>query len=281
VGRAARAPDQARRTGKASPEPCYGPDLAWVHHVGYAHHVNKVHAGIVELLRTAGLSNGSRVLDAGCGSGLLARELVAAGFEVHGIDASPAMIDLARECAPTATFDVRALPLRAVVEFAADAARGPSAAPESGLPQADAIVSTGHVLNYLDSREAIAQALAELAQALRPGGAIAFDLMTEAYCAVRNIREVHAKVDHDWVIVTRFSRPAPFRFDRDLTVFRCVDGQWRRSDEHHRNVTFDADDAVRILRDCGIEAEIRRSFGIEELPTGMAVVTGLRKQGSG
>lgn len=254
----------------------YLPDLAWVHHVGYAHHVGRVHSAIVDLLRRAGVAAGARVLDVGCGSGLLARELVAAGFEVHGIDASPAMIDLARECAPAATFAVLPLPLRAAAGLEADRARGTATAGESGLPRADAIVSTGHVLNYLDSREAIAQALTELAQALRPGGVLAIDLMTEAYCRAREGVPVHAKVEDDWAILTRFSRPAPFRYDRDITVFRRIDGQWRRSDEHHRNVTFDADDAVRILRDCGVDARVRRSFGAEQLPAGLAVVSGRR-----
>ena len=283
VARAAGVPDPTaagRHAGGALPEPYYRPDLAWIHHVGYAHHVRKVHAGIVELLRTAGLSTGSHVLDVGCGSGLLARELLAAGFTVHGVDASPAMIDLAREYAPAATFDVLPLPVRAVVDLAVDAARGPSTAGESGLPQADAIVSTGHVLNYLDSRGAIAQALTDLALALRPGGVLAIDLMTEAYCAARNFGDVHAKVEDDWAIITRFSRPATFRFDRDLAVFRRVDGQWRRSDERHRNVTFDGDDAVRVLHDCGVDAQVRQSFGTETLPTGMTVVTGIRKRGS-
>ncbi|HSQ81873.1 MAG TPA: hypothetical protein VLU54_12205, partial [Casimicrobiaceae bacterium] len=87
---------------------------------------------------------------------------------------------------------------------------------------------------------------------------------------------VHAKVEDDWAILTRFSRPAAFRYDRDITVFRRIDGQWRRSDEHHRNVTFDADDAVRILRDCGVDARVRRSFGAEQLPAGLAVVSGRR-----
>ena len=105
---------------------------------------------------------------------------------------------------------------------------------------------------------------------------MAIDLMTEAYCDARNLAAVHAKVEDDWTIVTRFSRPAPFRFDRDITVFRRVGGAWRRSDEHHRNVTFDADDAVRILRECGLEAETRSGFGSERLPDGLAVVGGRR-----
>jgi len=37
-------------------------------------------------------------------------------------------------------------------------------------PASDAVVSTRHLLNYRDTRAQIAQALAELAQAVRPGG---------------------------------------------------------------------------------------------------------------
>jgi SAM-dependent methyltransferase len=70
----------------------YQSDLAWVHHAGYAQHVEKVGPGIVRLLRDAGLSSGARVLDVGCGSGLLARTLRADGFSVLGVDASAAMI---------------------------------------------------------------------------------------------------------------------------------------------------------------------------------------------
>ena len=43
------------------------------------------------------------MLDVGCGSERLARRLGDAGFEVVGVDASPAMIALAREHAPAGT----------------------------------------------------------------------------------------------------------------------------------------------------------------------------------
>ncbi|MGE5088229.1 MAG: methyltransferase domain-containing protein [Candidatus Levyibacteriota bacterium] len=266
AGDATLSPDQV------PPLPYYGDDLAWIHHVGYSHHVERVHAGIAALLRQSGLAAGARVLDVGCGSGLLARELLAAGFAVHGIDASPAMIELARAQAPGATFEVLPLPAGPTPGVR----RTRSARDDACLPQADAIVSTGHVLNYLDSREAIALALRQLARALNPGGVLAIDLMTEAYRKARDLEAVHAKVEEDWAIVTRFSRPASFRFDRDITVFRRVGGTWRRSDERHRNVTFDAGEAVRILRDCGIDAGIRSSFRDEQLPEGLVVVGGRR-----
>src|SRR5215471_10055128 len=40
---------------------------------------------------------------------------------------------------------------------------------DGALPESDAAVSTGHVLNYLDTRAQIAQALSELARAVRRG----------------------------------------------------------------------------------------------------------------
>ena len=88
----------------------YQRDLAWVHHSGYSHHVERTCVGIVQLLHDGGLSAGARVLDVGCGSGLLARELLTAGFSVHAVDASPAMIELARDYAPGAHVDVVRLP---------------------------------------------------------------------------------------------------------------------------------------------------------------------------
>jgi SAM-dependent methyltransferase len=242
----------------------YREDLAWVHHAGYSQHARNVFPGIVAMLRDGGLRAGARVLDVGCGSGLLARELAAAGFRVHGVDASPAMVELARAHAPDATFEVVRLPT------------GLDAGVAGGLPDVEAVVSTGHVLNYLASRDAIVQALSELARCVRPKGVLAIDLMTEAFCLRRGVDDVHAKVDADWAIITRFSRPAPFRYDRDLTVFRRVDGRWRRSDEQHRNVTFEAAEAVRVLREHGIDAECRSAFGAETLPHGLVVLAGTR-----
>jgi SAM-dependent methyltransferase len=241
-------------------ETYYRSDLAWVHHTGYSHYVERTWRGIVRRLRDGGLGHGAHVLDVGCGSGLLARRLLDAEFEVTGIDASPAMIDLARNGVPGARFEVLRLPARSL----------------DVLPQADAVVSTGHVLNYLDSAADLAQALRELAHALRPGGVLAVDLMTEAFA---DRREVHAKVDDDWAIVTRYSRPEPGRFDRAITVFRRVGEHWRRSDEQHRNVTFDAQEALRILRDEGVDARLGTAFGEETLPQGLVVLTGARRTG--
>jgi SAM-dependent methyltransferase len=245
--------------------PYYRDDLAWVHHTGYSGYVLNAERGIIERLRKHGLKRGQQVLDIGCGSGLLARALLAQGYAVSGVDASPAMIELARALAPGGDFHTIGLPTR----------RRPG---ESGaLPAADAIVSTGHVLNYLGSRDDLALALAELAAALRPGGLLAIDLMTERYAEARDILHPHARVEDDWTIVTRFSRPAPRRFDREITVFRRLDGLWRRSDEHHSNVTFEAVEALEVLRMNGVDARCEPAFGDETLPEGLVVIAGVKR----
>lgn len=52
------------------------------------------------------LRPGMRVLDAGCGTGGLVWFLLARGFDVSGIDASPAAIEIARRAAPEADLRV-------------------------------------------------------------------------------------------------------------------------------------------------------------------------------
>src|SRR5262249_6811517 len=51
------------------------------------------------------LPRGARVLDLGCGCGVpVARDLVAAGFEVTGVDLSDVQVERARTLVPGATF---------------------------------------------------------------------------------------------------------------------------------------------------------------------------------
>jgi len=242
----------------------YRPDLAWVHHVGHGDLAEHAAPGLAALLRTAGLSAGARVLDVGCGSGRLARRLCESGFEVVGVDASPAMVELARTHAPHARFEVLAIPT------------GRHAGAPAGLPVCDAVVSTGHVLNYLASPEAIVSALAELAGCVRRGGVLALDLMTERFARRHDRCAPHVRIEDDWVVVTRDSRPRPLLLVRDITVFRRSGNGWQRSDEQHRNVTFEPERAREVLRAHGVEAEERTSFGEKRSLDGLVVLVGRR-----
>lgn len=88
--------------------PYYGEDLAYVHDVGFRDYALRSAPGILEIL-SGSAARGDLVVDLGCGSGLLARELTQGGYRVLGIDISEAMIELARKRAPEAEFRVGSL----------------------------------------------------------------------------------------------------------------------------------------------------------------------------
>lgn len=55
---------------------------------------------------TIGMRSDMRVLELGCGTGLVTRHLVATGADVTAVDGSSAMLDRARRRAPKARFDL-------------------------------------------------------------------------------------------------------------------------------------------------------------------------------
>ncbi|HZM85247.1 MAG TPA: class I SAM-dependent methyltransferase, partial [Blastocatellia bacterium] len=83
----------------------YKDDLAYIHDVGFGDFARNSARGLLEILREAGITSGL-VVDLGCGSGLWARELVDAGYDVFGIDISAPMIDIARRRVPQGKFQV-------------------------------------------------------------------------------------------------------------------------------------------------------------------------------
>jgi SAM-dependent methyltransferase len=102
------------------------------------------------------------VLDLCCGTGLLAGELAARGYRVVGVDASDAMLALARErLGPEVTLSRGTLPELAV----------------EGV--FDAAVCTFDGLNYLTPDE-LRLTMGAVAGRLRPAGWLVFDLHTDA-----------------------------------------------------------------------------------------------------
>jgi SAM-dependent methyltransferase len=234
----------------APSDPYYRPDLALVHHLGFGFHADACAPGILTLLEPV-LERGGLVVEVGCGSGLLTRYLVDAGHRVYATDASPAMLELARETAPGAE-GIRLLVL-----------------PDDDLPECDAVVSIGHVLSYLPDEAALDRALLAAGRALRAGGVLALDLCDLRWGEARRGAPNFSRVEDEWAIVTRFDLPSPSRFVREIATFvRCDDGTWRRDDERHENVLVDTSRVPALLSTVGVAAEVRASFGNEQLPEG-------------
>ncbi len=104
-------------------------------------------------LELLGDVRGKRVLDAACGPGLYAAELLRRGGAVTGFDASPRMIEICRDRAQAGTFRVHDL-----------------GSPLSWLPDGSFdLVLCALAIEYVDDRVA---ALRELRRVLRPDGAL-------------------------------------------------------------------------------------------------------------
>lgn len=235
----------------------YRANLSLVHHRGFGFHADMCSPGILQLLDPI-LNRGGLVLELGCGTGRLTRHLIDAGHRVIATDASPSMLVLARQSVPEA--DLRRLVL-----------------PDEPIPEADAIVAVGHVLNYLADEGAIERAWTAIARALRPHGVLAMDVCDLEWGTARASAPPHAQVTDEWAIITRFSLPSARRFVREISVFvRETGGCWRRDDERHENVLVDTATIPGLLAKHGLDATVRGSFGTEKLPAGLRAIVGHR-----
>jgi SAM-dependent methyltransferase len=240
----------AHRSSFAS-DVIYRTDLAYIHHHGFSEFAESAAPGVLELLRREGIAGG-RVVDAGCGTGILARELTHAGFDVHGFDASPAMIALARETAPRAHFAVASVD-------------------SYDLPACDVIVAMGEVLNYAPL-EVVHAFITRAARALRPGGMLVFDIgELDSYPD----SEEHRFGGEDWSVILTRERHGDTVHRRMLT-FRKSGEDILRDDEVHALTLHERSAMLTLLRSNGFRVRVRRSYGSLRLPAAHAVYVCVR-----
>lgn len=234
----------------------YRDDLARVHHLGFGFHADRCAPGILALLAPIRDRNGL-VLELGCGGGHLTRHLLNAGHRVIASDASLSMLAIAREVAHQAE-RIQQIIL-----------------PSDPLPEVDAIVAIGHVLNYLEDEAAIESALLAVACALRPGGILAIDMQDLQWGGAYRNASMQARVADDWALISEFSVPEPTRFvRRHISFIRAEDDTWRRDEEVHRNVLLDTATIPALLAEHNVVARVGSSFGAEELPQGLVTIIG-------
>lgn len=240
------------QNGIMSNTKAYEEDLAFIHDQGYGGFARGSAPGLLSHLRRAGVDDG-RIVDLGCGSGIWARKLVDAGYQVVGVDISLAMIEIARRRVPEAEFHVESF-----LQFR--------------IPPCRAVTALGEVFNYLfdsaNSLRSLQAVCRNIFDALDPGGLLIFDVAEPDRWSGR--AQVFTEGEGWTCLVEYHHDDSSQQLRRRIVTFREVDGAYRRHEELHCQQLYDEDSVRRMLESIGFQVQAVRSYG--EFPLGQGVV---------
>jgi SAM-dependent methyltransferase len=231
----------------------YQADLAYIHDTGFGHLAVSAATVIIEALKSAEHHSGT-VVDLGCGSGMTARELRNAGFEVVGIDLSESLIALARERLPDVEFHVDSFVT-------------------AKIPPCIAVTAIGEVFNYTfdpeNNRATLANTLERIYAALAPGGLLLFDLAGPDRAPSNNPQRTFIE-KYDWaVMVETEADETRSVLTRRITTFRKQGELYRRDFELHHLQLVEPDEIVELLQHTGFSVQTLDSYGSLLLPQGL------------
>jgi SAM-dependent methyltransferase len=240
----------------------YGYDLARVHHESFGDLAGAAASTVLSSLRRGGVGKGL-VVDLGCGTGILARRLSDAGYDVLGVDYSADMLRIARSHAPRAKF------LHSSI-FDAD------------LPPCVAVTAIGEVVNYAFDERAGVDRLGDLLHrvhtSLRPGGVVLFDVAGPGRHGPKKASEQFHDTEGWTMHVSTQEDPAGAVLTRDITLFFRTGTSYRRSDESHVLRLYKPPVVTGLLRETGFSA--RRLPGYGDLRfRGLACFLGRKRLG--
>ena len=244
-------------------ESSYRDDLAYIHDAGFGHLAANAGPMVIARLQKEGIRSGL-VVDLGCGSGIMARQLRDAGYDVIGIDLSESLLEIARRRVPDGTFRVGS--------FAT-----------ADIPPCVAVTAIGEVFNYTFDAENCAgvraRAWQRIASALLPGGLLVFDMAAPARVPPASQRNYFEGTD--WAILVETEGNASRTLlTRRMTTFRKLWDLYRRDFEVHQLQLVEPEDVLVSLQSFGLRAETFTRYGSQALPEGLIGYLA-RKEASG
>ena len=229
----------------------YGEDLAYIHDVGFGGYASGAAPGMLRMLQNCGVKAGL-VVDLGCGSGILAQALTRSGYQVLGVDASSAMIRLARQRVPQGKFVRQSLHT-------------------VSLPPCAAVTAIGESLNYLSSSRAkggLDAIIRKVFGVLPPGGCFIFDLAEPSLALAEHNTKSFAE-GSDWSVLVEKQADRSHRLlTRHIVVFRRIGKLYRRTEEVHQLRLYERTEVRSMLEAAGLRARVLHRFGKQSMLPG-------------
>lgn len=186
---------------------------------------------------------GKRILDIGCGTGMLTSKLAAAGAKVTGVDVSASMLEMAKKRAAALS-----LPL--------DLVEQPMEALE-GVKDFDAAVIAIDSLNYVLDENKVKETFRRISASLKKGGCLLFDVHS-TYKMEEIFMEGPFTYDDGniaYIWETEIGE-LPHSVYSELAFFVLQeDGCYRRFDEKHSQRTFSIPEYATMLAEVGLTIE--------------------------
>ena len=233
----------------------YGDDLAYTHAAGFTSLAQPAADRLLQEIHRDDSDRGL-VVELGCGPGVTAARVLAAGFDVVAIDSSPAMLALARRQAPRATF----------VEGSFVTAE---------IPPCDAVIAVGEVFNYLsdtaNTPKALERVFARIFKALWPGGVFLFDMAGPGRIAGPGMAHTET-IGDDWgVLVDAVEDPKKGVLTRTITTLRKASKGIVQTEEVHRQRLVPAAKVLEMLRKAGFKARSLQGYDGNRFAPGHSV----------
>jgi SAM-dependent methyltransferase len=226
----------------------YRDDLAFIHDVGFGHMAR----GAAEVLLTrlpVSRSAVRRMVDLGCGSGILSERMAKSGYEVIGYDLSEAMIKLCKSRVPSGNFHQASIL-------------------DAEMPACSMAAAVGEIVNYLfdasHSLVRLTKLIRRVAKSLEPGGLFLVDGAAPGRGLKPGGYQVFREGPGWFCAVHAIEEGNPAVLTRTITSFVQKGEHYRRDHEVHRLRLIEPDWMRETLKSAGLH--VRRIRGYPDAP---------------
>ena len=202
---------------------------------------------VQSLLGELGIDPPARVLDAGCGTGMMSLALAQDGYRVNGTDISPAMLDQAAQAAHRLGVHVEweEMDMRSL----------------DPLEPEQAVTCVCDPVNYLLEQDDVQAFFMSACQALVPGGVLLFDVSTPFYYQHELGTQTFAHQEPEAAYILQTTAEAS-RCRMDLTVFALQNnGMYLRAQETHLLTGYPKQTLTQLLEQAGFGSIACYAFG--------------------